>query len=211
MAASNTDAQWNAMTKIVNDFFKRSDCVPFREPVDWKGLGLYDYPQIIKRPMDLGTIKKNLKAKKYSNVADVAHDVRLIWSNCMTYNANGSDFYELANVLNLKFEEKYKKLLTDFMIEDKPSDNVDTSGSVTMEEKKAFAKLLYKLSKEDVGKIIVDVDTRCPSALTKNMSETEAELNVDKIPVGIFRELMAFAVNASKTSTSTKKVSKKKQ
>jgi hypothetical protein len=24
--AANTDAQWNAMTKIANDFFKRNDC-----------------------------------------------------------------------------------------------------------------------------------------------------------------------------------------
>lgn len=48
--------------------------VPFREPVDWKGLGLYDYPQIIKKPMDLGTVKKNLKAKKYKNVADAARE-----------------------------------------------------------------------------------------------------------------------------------------
>jgi len=29
--------------------------------VDWKALGLVDYPDIIKRPMDLGTIKKKLE------------------------------------------------------------------------------------------------------------------------------------------------------
>jgi Bromodomain len=52
-----------------NAFFP---AVPFREPVDWKSLGLYDYPQIIKHPMDLGTVKKKLKAKSYTNVADVA-------------------------------------------------------------------------------------------------------------------------------------------
>jgi hypothetical protein len=130
----------------------------------------------------------------------------------MTYNAEGSDFHDLAQTLSTKFEDKYKKLLADFTIEDKPSDSVISSGTVTMEEKKTFAKLLYKISKEDVGKIIVDVDTRCPAALSKNVAETEAELNVDKIPVGIFRELMAFAVNASKTpTTTTKKVAKKKQ
>jgi Bromodomain extra-terminal - transcription regulation len=137
--------------------------------------------------------------------------MRLIWRNCMTYNANGSDFYELANDLNSKFEDRYKKLLTDFMIEDKPSENAESTKTVSLEEKKVFAKLLFKLSKEDVGKIIVDVDTRCPSALTKNMTETEAELNVDKIPVGIFRELMEFANTASKTGTGPKKAAKKKQ
>jgi hypothetical protein len=26
---------------------------PFLQPVDWQGLGLMDYPDIIKEPMDL--------------------------------------------------------------------------------------------------------------------------------------------------------------
>lgn len=30
---------------------------PFKEPVDWQGLGLTDYPIIVQNPMDLGTIK----------------------------------------------------------------------------------------------------------------------------------------------------------
>lgn len=29
----------------------------FLEPVDWRALGLTDYPIVIKQPMDLGTIK----------------------------------------------------------------------------------------------------------------------------------------------------------
>jgi len=29
----------------------------FKDAVDWKELGLYDYPQMIKNPMDLGTVQ----------------------------------------------------------------------------------------------------------------------------------------------------------
>lgn len=29
----------------------------FHQPVDWQSLGLFDYPEIIKRPMDLTTIE----------------------------------------------------------------------------------------------------------------------------------------------------------
>ena len=28
------------MNKLVNNLMARADCVPFREPVDWKGLGV---------------------------------------------------------------------------------------------------------------------------------------------------------------------------
>jgi len=36
---------------------------PFREPVDWKNLGLLDYPSIVKHPMDLGTIRVQINPK----------------------------------------------------------------------------------------------------------------------------------------------------
>jgi len=37
------------MTKVVNSLLSRGDSGPFREPVDWRGLELYDYPKIIKK------------------------------------------------------------------------------------------------------------------------------------------------------------------
>ena len=81
------------MTKIVNSLLARQDCAPFREPVDWRGLELYDYPQIITKMMDLGTIKRRLERGHYSTAHQVAEDIRLVWTNCMTYNADGSDFW----------------------------------------------------------------------------------------------------------------------
>lgn len=76
---------------------------PFREPVDWQALGLFDYPQLIKKPMDLGLVKKKLKENKYKSIHDAADDFRLIWKNCMAYNADGSDFYNLAQVRDQRF------------------------------------------------------------------------------------------------------------
>ena len=32
----------------------------FLEPVDYNGLGLFDYPAIVKNPMDLSTIKVSI-------------------------------------------------------------------------------------------------------------------------------------------------------
>ena len=85
-------------------FSKNPILTPLRRP-----LGLYDYPQIIKKPMDLGTVKKKIADGKYKSITNAADDVRLVWTNCMTYNADGSDFYNLAKNLNKKWEEKYAK------------------------------------------------------------------------------------------------------
>lgn len=48
--------------------------------------------------MDLGLVKKKVNEGKYKSIHEAAEDVRLIWKNCMTYNADGSDFYNLAQV-----------------------------------------------------------------------------------------------------------------
>ncbi len=37
-------------------------------------LGLLDYPTLIKNPMDLGTLKKNLAKNKYKFVEEVLND-----------------------------------------------------------------------------------------------------------------------------------------
>ena len=184
---------------------------PFRAPVDWKALGLYDYPQIIKKPMDLGTIKKNVTARKYTSIAEVAEDVRLVWTNCMTYNADGSDFFMLAKSLNKKWDEKFAKYLVDYQVESGNGASTATAGEkISLDDKRAFAKSLFKLSKEDLGKVIVEVDTKCPQALTKNAGEDECELNIDKIPPGLFGELRAFVASCSAPSSAAPPKKKKK-
>lgn len=84
--------------------------MPFRDAVDWKALGLFDYPRVISKPMDLGLVRRNVDENRYKSVFDAAEDVRLIWKNCMTYNPPGTEFYSLAEKLSKKFEEKYSKL-----------------------------------------------------------------------------------------------------
>ena len=71
-------------------------------------MGLLDYPKIVKKPMDLSTVEKNFKQKKYQQIADFAGDMRLIWSNCMLYNVEGSEYYVLAEKLSRSFEKKLK-------------------------------------------------------------------------------------------------------
>lgn len=99
------------MAKLVSQVYNRTDAEPFREPVGWKELGLFDYPEIIKKPMDLGQVKAKIERDEYTTVHHAANDVRLVWKNCMQYNADGSDFYNLASALSKRFEEKFKKLL----------------------------------------------------------------------------------------------------
>lgn len=137
-------------------------------------------------------------------------DIRLVWTNCMTYNQDGSDFFLLAKNLSKKFEEKYAKLVNDLQLDVRGDSGTFHSGVVTLDEKRAFAKSLYSISKEDLGKLIVEVDHKCPAALTKNMGEDEAELNVDKIPGALFQDLKKFVASCHTTTPAAKKGTKRK-
>ena len=83
----------------------------FRKPVDFTTLGLLDYPAIVKKPMDLSTIKvrpflpsqKKLKSGKYETIEEVLADVQLIWDNCKAYNLPKSvTFPELKPAGNIR-------------------------------------------------------------------------------------------------------------
>ncbi|KAL1821524.1 hypothetical protein ACET3Z_016393 [Daucus carota] len=86
----------------------------FNEPVNARLLGLHDYHDIIKHPMDLGTIKNKLAQNLYKSPAEYAEDVRLTFSNAMTYNPPGQDVHVMASQLSEIFEEKWQVIESEY-------------------------------------------------------------------------------------------------
>ncbi|XP_023538306.1 transcription factor GTE3, chloroplastic-like [Cucurbita pepo subsp. pepo] len=80
----------------------------FNVPVDAKRLGLHDYHKIITKPMDLGTVKMRLNKNWYKSPREFAEDVRLTFSNAITYNPKGEDVHIMAEQLSNVFEEKWR-------------------------------------------------------------------------------------------------------
>ena len=142
--------------------------------------------------MDLGHIKRKIEKEEYNTIHDAAEDVRLVWKNCMQYNADGSNFYKLAQSLSKKFEDKYAKLLKELNVQSPEKGGSKAAAEPTLDEKRTFAKNLYKISKEELGKVIVDLDNGCPSAISRNSAEDQVEINVDNITPESFQSVMAY-------------------
>ncbi|KAA8526777.1 hypothetical protein F0562_008994 [Nyssa sinensis] len=79
----------------------------FNTPVDAKALDLHDYHDIIKHPMDLGTVKSRLAKNWYKSPREFAEDVRLTFRNAMAYNPKGQDVHIMAELLLNIFEERW--------------------------------------------------------------------------------------------------------
>ncbi|THH15488.1 hypothetical protein EW146_g4990 [Bondarzewia mesenterica] len=63
-----------------------------------------DYREIVKRPMDLKTIKTRIKDGAISNSAEFQRDVYLMFANSMMYNRPKSDIYNMAEEMMLESE-----------------------------------------------------------------------------------------------------------
>ncbi|XP_058736680.1 transcription factor GTE9-like isoform X1 [Vicia villosa] len=82
----------------------------FNAPVDVVKLNLPDYFDVIKHPMDLGTVQSKIATGSYTSPLEFAADVRLTFSNAMKYNPRGNDVHIMADALNKYFEQRWKSI-----------------------------------------------------------------------------------------------------
>ena len=81
----------------------------FHAPVDFRGLELHDYPEVVKNPMDLGTLKRNFNAGHYVTFEQLLTDMQLIWDNCKLYNYPG--MYKLATCMERVAKRETNKFI----------------------------------------------------------------------------------------------------
>ena len=108
-----TKAELNDALLVLQSVLRMKRAQPFSVPVDAKALGLFDYHQIVKYPMDLGTIKSRIERQiksgkgRYSSPEDVFSDVCLVWNNCKLYNVEGSPIYADCLFVQKAFEKHW--------------------------------------------------------------------------------------------------------
>ncbi|XP_041064469.1 bromodomain testis-specific protein-like [Carcharodon carcharias] len=83
---------------------------PFYEPVNAEALGLHDYHNIIKHPMDLSAVKKKMSNQEYRNSQEFAADVRLMFLNCYKYNPPDHEVVAMGRKLQDVFEMHFAKI-----------------------------------------------------------------------------------------------------
>jgi hypothetical protein len=82
----------------------------FLSPVDPVYLEIPDYFDVIKNPMDLGTIQARLDKDHYVDDDPDAYaaDIRLVFANAMTYNKEGDVVYKMARTMSKFFENEWE-------------------------------------------------------------------------------------------------------
>ncbi|CAG8460855.1 4936_t:CDS:2 [Paraglomus occultum] len=126
------DAEMKFLRAIIREFKKKQHApyaYPFYEPVDAMKLGVPDYYDVIKNPMDISTLNNKLENGQYESADEFEKDVRLMFRNCYAYNPPGSDVYNMGKQLEAVFDRKWKEKPEPMPRDPSPETRDDTSSS----------------------------------------------------------------------------------
>ncbi|KAH7925991.1 hypothetical protein BV22DRAFT_1033385 [Leucogyrophana mollusca] len=83
------------LTKLITQIKKKDDYAFFIKPVDPSQVP--GYSDLIKRPMDFGTMSMKVAKGKYRSLEEFATDFRLVTSNAKTFNPPGTIYHTEAD------------------------------------------------------------------------------------------------------------------
>jgi len=88
---------YNQLLHLLNDMQNHPSSWPFIHPVSREDVA--DYYDVIKEPMDLGTMEAKLEADNYATPEDFIRDAKLVFDNCRKYNNETTPYAKSANKL----------------------------------------------------------------------------------------------------------------
>ncbi|KAL9156258.1 hypothetical protein ABFS82_09G063600 [Erythranthe guttata] len=172
----------------------------FNEPVDIVKHNVPDYFNVIKHPMDLGTIKRKLTSRQYSDPMGFAADVRLTFKNAMTYNPPGHVVHVMTEKMSKYFETRWKPIEKKFLtvMDELKSNAVVEPESTTFAgptrsnlKKEHCKKGMSDIEKQKLGEELEASWTELPDNILdfvkesildeRNVSDDEIEIDFDTL------------------------------
>jgi hypothetical protein len=114
--------QWRFCLSTIKNLKKQKDAGPFNHPVDPVALKIPHYPSIIKNPMDFSSIERKLASSnpakpdpnpsnpRYYSADEFVADIRLVFSNTLTFNGPEHAVTLMGKRLEEVFDKQIKNL-----------------------------------------------------------------------------------------------------
>ncbi|XP_051116565.1 transcription factor GTE10-like isoform X3 [Andrographis paniculata] len=171
----------------------------FNEPVDIVKHNIPDYFNVIKHPMDLGTVKGKLLSNQYSNLMEFAADVRLTFKNATTYNPPGHDVHVMAEVMSKHFEMRWKPI--EKKISTTTTEPRASKSSVVVEPERSYVSPAKKQrTSSSENKTKRDRDKQVMTDVEKQKLGAELEDLLVELPDGIINFLKESSSNGTLVS-----------
>ena len=108
---------WDQVAKrIISQLMRLHSAKIFAEPVDPEKVGASDYHDVVKNPVDFGTIKQRLNTNHYHIAQEFIDDMLLVFDNCLLYNGENSNVGRMCNKVRNEFKRLYEELNIEFYL-----------------------------------------------------------------------------------------------
>lgn len=144
-----TEGNKKRCDRILKKIVAHQASTAFHVPVDAVALGIPQYYDIIKRPMDLSAIRRNLSENRYKTIWEFERDIRQIFWNCYGFNDHESWVVKQCQALETYFNRIWS---TDFA----------HPNALKGDDKRVATKVVNKLTLHDSAALFnepVDLDT----------------------------------------------------
>ena len=151
--------------------------LPFREPVDAVKLEVPNYYDVIKEPMDFGTIERKLKSDVYSCSKECLDDFNKVFSNCYAFNITDSEMISAAKDLEEFLHEKLSAMpQLEFEIEVGAKNNNESKQGREAAELQDYLSSYFSTrekgrKRNSVDRLVVGVEKKRRSLAVEHMSK----------------------------------------
>lgn len=109
---------YEACEKVLTDLKNYTEhSTPFLSKVNKRDAP--DYYEVIKEPMDLGTVSKKLKNFQYKNKREFGNDLYLIYENCLIYNSDPSNEYRKHAIAMRRKTDRLMARVPDIVVKER--------------------------------------------------------------------------------------------
>eukprot|EP00474_Spongospora_subterranea_P008829 CRZ09287.1 hypothetical protein [Spongospora subterranea] len=213
-----------ACIRIIDDLIQNQYGHVFAVPVDWKALDLPTYPEIVRFPMDLGTIRDRLSNTFYTTLSAFIADVQLVWDNAKLFNLPKSFVHEatleMERIWNRKKDnlkrERRRSLnappAREVSLCDAPAPvssgshnhSVDLIRPLTFMEKSKLRADIVRIPPDQYVKIASITGTQAVPQ-TESCEGRVVEIDIELLPPETLRRLQQFVASVLPKTTSRSK------
>lgn len=148
-----------------------------------KKLSLFDYYDVIKKPMDFSTIKSKLEANLYDSNEKFVEDVELVFENCQKYNGENNDCSKIARTLNEIFKDIYAKTF----VPTKPLEPIQSTPIKADIKEKISHNNQSKSKDETIAKLSPQETPKPKEPIVDSRSLSADDLEKDEIVQRLFK------------------------
>ena len=127
-AGTGKDKVFNTkrMKELLRSIMFKHIAQPFNQPVDPDALNLPTYRTVISNPMDLGTVKENLRFGLFANMAEFYRSIELTFLNAMKFNPKGHYIHSNAEILLAEAKKAIISIASEFVEGEIENDSLES-------------------------------------------------------------------------------------